>query len=45
VESLVINASSGSPVALFSSDPGQPLNSTCYHASRVMLAGLEAGKF
>ena len=45
VESLVINASTGSPVAMFNSIPGQPLNSTYYHTSRVTLADIEAGKF
>jgi hypothetical protein len=34
VESLVINASTGLPIALFNSDPGQPLNSTYYHTFR-----------
>ena len=45
VESLVINASTGSPVALFNTSPGQPLNATYYHAFRVTLADIEAGKF
>jgi hypothetical protein len=45
VESLVINASTGSPVALFNTDPGQPLNATYYHTSRVTLADIAAGKF
>jgi hypothetical protein len=45
VESLVINASTGFPVALFNRDPGQPLNATYYHTSRVTLADLEAGQF
>jgi hypothetical protein len=45
VESLVINASTGFPVALFNTDPGQPLNATYYHVSRVTLANIEAGKF
>ena len=44
VESLVINASTGFPVALFNRDPGQPLNATYYHTSRVTLAELAAGK-
>jgi hypothetical protein len=30
---------------MFNSDPGQPLNSTYYHASRVTLADIEAGRF
>ena len=45
VESLVINASTGFPVALFNRDPGQPLNATYYHTFRVTLANVEAGKF
>ena len=45
VESLVINASTGSPVALFNTNPGQPLNATYYHTFRVTLADIEAGKF
>jgi hypothetical protein len=45
VESLAINASTGSPIAMFNSDPGQPLNSTYYHASRVTLADIGAGRF
>lgn len=45
VESLVINASNGLPVALFNRDPGQPLNVTYYHTSRVTLANIEAGRF
>ena len=45
VESLVINASTGSPVALFNNNPGQPLNATYYHTFRVTLADIEAGKF
>jgi hypothetical protein len=45
VESLVINASTGFPVALFNTDPGQPLNATYYHVTRVTLANVEAGKF
>jgi hypothetical protein len=45
VESLVINASTGFPVALYNTDPGQPLNVTYYHTFRVTLAGIEAGKF
>ena len=44
VESLVINASTGAPVAMFNTDPGQ-LNATYYHTSRVTLADIEAGKF
>ena len=45
VESLVINASTGFPIALFNRDPGQPLNVTYYHTSRVTLANVEAGQF
>jgi hypothetical protein len=45
VETLVINASTGLPVALFNRDPGQPLNATYYHTFRVTLANVEAGKF
>jgi hypothetical protein len=44
VESLVIDASTGMPVALFNRDPGQPLNATYYHTTRVTLADLEAGQ-
>jgi hypothetical protein len=45
VESLVINASTGFPVAMFNVAPGQPINATYYHTSRVTLADIEAGKF
>ena len=45
VESLVINASTGFPIAMFNRDPGQPLNVTYYHTSRVTLANIEAGQF
>jgi hypothetical protein len=45
VESLVINARTGFPVALFNRDPGQPLNVTYYHASRVTLANVASGRF
>ncbi|GAA4616540.1 hypothetical protein GCM10023195_73560 [Actinoallomurus liliacearum] len=45
VESLVINAKTGSPVALFNREPGKPLNATYYHTSRVRLADIKAGKF
>lgn len=45
VESLVINARTGFPVALFNRDPGQPLNVTYYHTSRVTLANVAAGRF
>jgi hypothetical protein len=30
---------------LFNRDPGQPLNATYYHTSRVKLANIEAGRF
>src|ERR1700761_7233916 len=45
VQSLVINARTGFPIALFNTDPGQPLNATYYHTFRVTLADIEAGKF
>jgi hypothetical protein len=45
VESLVINASTGFPVAVRDADPGKPLYVTYYHTSRVTLADIEAGKF
>lgn len=45
VESLVINASTGFPVAMFNTQPGQPLNATYYHTSRVTLADVAADKF
>jgi hypothetical protein len=45
VESLVINARTGFPIAMFNRDPGQPLNVTYYHTFRVTLANIEAGKF
>ena len=45
VESLVINASTGLPVAVRDADPGKPLDVTYYHSSRVTLADIEAGKF
>ena len=45
VESLAINASTGVPVAMFNTDPGQPLNATYYHSRRVWLANVEAGRF
>lgn len=45
VESLVINASTGFPIAMFNRDPGQPLNVTYYHTTRVTLANIEAGQF
>jgi hypothetical protein len=44
VESLVINAKTGMPIAMFNRDPGQPLNATYYHTFRVT-AGIKAGKF
>jgi hypothetical protein len=45
VESLVINASTGFPVAEFNREPGQPLNVTYYHVSRVTLSDVAAGRF
>jgi hypothetical protein len=45
MESLIINASTGLPIASFDSGPGQPSASTYYHTSRVTLADVEAGKF
>lgn len=45
VESLVINASTGFPVAMFNRQSGQPLNATYYHTSRVTLANVAAGQF
>jgi hypothetical protein len=45
VESLVINAGTGFPVAMFNTDPGQPLNATYFHTTRVTLAKVAAGKF
>lgn len=44
VESMVINASTGFPVAMFNRQSGQPLNVTYYHVSRVTLADVAAGK-
>jgi hypothetical protein len=45
MESLVINASTGLPVASFEGGPDQPSATTYYHTSRVTLANVEAGKF
>jgi hypothetical protein len=44
-ESLVINASTGLPIASFDSAPGQPSAATYYHAARVTLADVAAGRF
>jgi hypothetical protein len=44
-ESLVINASTGLPIAGFDSGPDQPSASTYYHSSRVTLADVAAGRF
>ncbi|MBV9795573.1 MAG: hypothetical protein JO016_16720 [Actinobacteria bacterium] len=44
-ESTVINARTGLPIATFDRGPGQPSASTYYHATRVTLAEVEAGKF
>jgi hypothetical protein len=45
VASLVINASTGFPVALFNKNPGWLPNATYYHTFRVTLANIEAGRF
>lgn len=45
VESMVINASTGAPVAMSNRQAGQPLNVTYYHDARVTMANVEAGKF
>ena len=45
IESLVINARTGFPVAMFNRQSGQPLNVTYYHTTRVTLADVAAGKF
>jgi len=45
VESLVINARTGFPVALFNRQPGHKLNATYYHTRRVTLSNVAAGKF
>jgi hypothetical protein len=45
VEKLVINASTGSPVALSSSGSDMAPSTIYYHNSRVTLADIEAGKF
>jgi hypothetical protein len=45
VESLVINASTGFPIAQIGNTPGYPLHVTYYHTRRVTLANVEAGKF
>jgi len=45
VESLVINASTGFPIAQSGNTPGYPLHVTYYHTHRVTLANVEAGKF
>jgi hypothetical protein len=44
-ESLVINASTGLPVAESDTTSGVPSVTTYYHVFRVTLAGIEAGKF
>lgn len=45
VESLVINARTGLPIASSDSGRGVPSASTYYHSFRVTLADVEAGKF
>ncbi|HEX6454345.1 MAG TPA: hypothetical protein VF060_33405 [Trebonia sp.] len=45
VESLVINAKTGMPIAMFNRDPGQPLNATYFHTFRVTVSDIKAGKF
>jgi hypothetical protein len=45
VETLVINASTGRPVALSNRSSQMPLSTTYYHTSRVTLAAIRAGKF
>jgi hypothetical protein len=45
VETLVINAGTGHPVALSSKSAQFPLRTTYYHTSRVRLADVKAGKF
>jgi hypothetical protein len=45
VETLVINAGTGRPVALSSRSSDMPLSTTYYHTSRVTLADVEAGRF
>ncbi|MBC6459537.1 hypothetical protein [Actinomadura sp. HBU206391] len=45
VETLVINAGTGQPVALSSSGSDMRPSTTYYHNSRVTIADIEAGKF
>ncbi|PZG23524.1 hypothetical protein [Nonomuraea aridisoli] len=45
VETLVINAGTGRPVALSGSGSDVPSTMTYYHTSRVTLADVEAGRF
>jgi hypothetical protein len=45
VESMVINSSTGFPIAVINRDPGQPLNVTYYHTFRVTVSAVKAGKF
>lgn len=44
-ETLVISASTGVPIAESDKTSGEPLTVTYFHASRVTLANVEAGKF
>ncbi|MEU8797354.1 hypothetical protein [Spirillospora sp. NPDC048819] len=45
VETLIIDAATGHPVAVSSKAPDTPLRTIYYHTSRVTLADIEAGKF
>ncbi|MFG2085198.1 MULTISPECIES: hypothetical protein [unclassified Spirillospora] len=45
VETLIIDAGTGQPVAVSSKAPDQPLRTIYYHASRVTLADIKAGRF
>lgn len=42
---LTLNATTGLPVSSVSAIPGVPTSADSYQASRVTLAGIEAGKF
>ncbi len=45
VETLVISAATGRPIASSSSGSGMPPSTTYYHTSRVRLADVRSGKF
>lgn len=45
VETLIIDAATGQPVAVSSKAPDKPLRTIYYHTSRVTLADIKAGKF